>query len=76
MRLIQSSNIPGKIVWGVPEKTLAVKTDLPGRQRLRFRIKSFGKVFFKTPEQIRCFILTEVDGHWLPILEQGRNIKR
>jgi hypothetical protein len=54
-------------IFGAPE----------GKQRLRMRNKHFAKLFIKTPNGIRCFILEDCGDRWFcnPKLEQGRNLR-
>lgn len=63
-----------KIVWGVKEPK-PIKTEMPGRVRLRMRNKAFAKAFFKTPNAIRCFALKDCGDYWEPIYEQGMNFR-
>lgn len=65
-----------KIIFGVREPKPIVGAP-EGRQRIRMRNKSFAKLFVKTSNGIRCFILQDGGDHWFvtPELEQGRNVR-
>lgn len=47
----------------------------PGKQRLRMRNNSVAKLFVRTADSIRCFVLEDRDHYWSvnPNLEQGAN---
>ena len=64
-----------KIVWGIPKEIKPLLNTFPGRIRFRFRPGSWGKVYFKTDESIRCFILEDCGDHWVPKFEREANIK-
>lgn len=65
-----------KIVFGVQEPK-PIRGAPAGRQRIRMRNKSGAKLFVKTADGIRCFIIEDGGDHWFvdPKLEQGRNVK-
>ena len=48
-----------------------------GRVRLRLRNNSFAMAYVKTKDGIRCFVIGEMDGMWVPVteFEQGRNVR-
>jgi hypothetical protein len=56
-----------KPIFGAPE----------GKQRLRMRNTSAAKLFVKTPDGIRCFLLEDCGDRWFcnPKMELGRNIR-
>ena len=65
-----------------PECFIGVREPLPlagfpeGRIRLSLRNDSFAKAYVKNKDGIRCFVIGELDGTWVPVMEceQGRNI--
>jgi hypothetical protein len=69
-------NGASKCVWGVQDPKPIVGAP-PGRQRLRLRNKDVARLFAKTQDGIRHFILVQDGENWAidPRLEQGRNIR-
>lgn len=59
---------PIKPIIGAPE----------GRQRLKLRNTAAARLFIKTPDGIRCWVLEDGGDHWIvsPRLEQGRNLRK
>jgi hypothetical protein len=45
-----------------------------GRTRVRIRENDFVRVFVKSPDGLRSFYISEVDGKWKPYAEFERNI--
>lgn len=64
-----------KVVVGVPMDIKPIIGAPDGQQRIRLRNTSVGKVFIKTADGIRCFILADCGSHWAPIWEQARNAR-
>jgi len=62
------------IVWGVRDLK-PIRTDIVGRQRLRMRRKNEAQLFIKTATGVRGFYLREDNGHWVPEIEFGRNVR-
>lgn len=68
-------------VFGIPAEILPLKTHIKhDRARFRFRNSDFAKVFLKTKDGIRAFIVEKTqDGRHFTCnesLEQGRNERR
>lgn len=61
-------------VYGIPETTKPLKDFPPGKIRLRFRHEDLGVAHVRTPDGIRCFLIEEKDGHWIPSMELARNL--
>lgn len=65
-----------------PEPVFGVRDPLPlcgfpaGRVRLRLRNTDYARAYVKATAGIRCFIIGEAEGCWVPLaeLEQGRNV--
>lgn len=65
-----------------PEPVLGVRDPLPllgfpaGRVRLRMRSQHFARAYVKTSTGLRCYIVGELEGHWVPLAEceEGRNM--
>ena len=69
---VPSNSLLGTCMYGVrPE--LPVRGFPPGRIRIRQRNTEFPRAFVKTANGIRHFIIAELDGHWVPYIEQGAN---
>lgn len=58
--------------FGVQEPK-PLKNFPPGKVRLRMRNNDFVHAYVKTSSSIRHFLVDEIDGFWVPILEQGAN---
>lgn len=67
-----------KVVWGIPKEFKPIVNAPLGKQRLRFRNTSAGRLFVKTPRGIRHFVLVDDGPVWRVdySLEQGRNLRR
>lgn len=65
-----------KVIWGIPLKVLPVTNCPLGAMKLRFRSKSEGRAYFRTPDGIRAFILEDKGDHWEPCIEIGRNLRK
>lgn len=61
-----------KPVFGIQEPQPIVGA-MPGKLRIRMRAKDVAKLFIKTEDGIRCFILKDCGDHWSPELEMARN---
>lgn len=69
---VRRNALLGTCMYGVrPE--LPVRGFPPGRIRIRQRNTEFPRAFVKTANGIRHFIIAELDGHWVPYMEQGAN---
>jgi hypothetical protein len=71
----------GSAVFGIPLEVLPLKTHIEHeRARFRFRNLDFGRVFLKTNDGIRAFIVEKSDDgrHFTcnENMEQGRNERR
>jgi len=66
-----------RIVYGVPKSIKPIVCNVEGRQRLRLRNTDAARLFVKTPEGIRHFILKDEGDTWTVDLnlEQGRNVR-
>jgi hypothetical protein len=68
-------NIRGiNVVYGIREPKLIVGAP-EGRQRLRMRNNSPAKLFVRTADGIRQFVLQDLGDRWFCYCEQGRNLK-
>ncbi len=65
-----------KAIFGMREPMPIVGAP-EGRQRLRMRNNSAAKLFVKTTDGIRSWVLEDKGDHWFvnPRLEQGRNLR-
>lgn len=72
----RGSQLPAKIspVFGVVDPKL-IRTNLPGRIRVRLRNEDFGVAFVRYNGETRQFIIFDAGDHWLIPLEfeQGGN---
>lgn len=68
---------PVKVLWGVPPEIKPIFDAPFGKQRLRLRNRSAARLFVKTPEGIRHFILVDDGDVWRVdySLEQGMNVR-
>jgi hypothetical protein len=66
-----------RVIFGIPKEIKPIFDAPFGKQRLRFRAKSTGRLFVKTPEGIRHFVLVDDGDVWRVDydLEQGRNVR-
>ncbi len=64
--------LPSYLVFGVREPK-PLQGFPPGKVRLRMRNKEFMRARVRTPDGIREFTVKEIDGHWMPSHEIGRN---
>ena len=60
------------VVFGV-KAPLPLKGFPQGRIRLRIRNTGFAQAFVKSESGIRHFYISEKEGFWTPIYEQGSN---
>jgi hypothetical protein len=63
-----------KIVHGVREPKPIIGAP-EGRQRLRMRSDSIAKLFVKTSDGIRQFVLEDCGQTWRACFEQARNLR-
>lgn len=63
-----------KPVWAIqnPKPILGAPE---GKQRLRMRHRCEARLFVKTADGIRCFVLQDCGDHWEPWIEVGRNLR-
>lgn len=68
------NSVPTSLVFA-PLVIKPVKTDLPGRIRLRVRNDAFAEVFIRHEGSTRRFAVLDRGDHWEPALdfEQGSN---
>jgi hypothetical protein len=64
-----------KVVFGIPKAILPIVGLPEGKVRLRFRANGVGRVFVKTANSIRGFVLKDCGDHWEAAFEQGMNLR-
>lgn len=74
-RVVRHPNDPSPCIKFGVRPALPLYGFPPGRVRIRQRNTDFAKAFVKTADGIRCFIIAEHEGYWIPYAEQGANHK-
>jgi len=60
------------IVYGIQD-VLPLKDFPEGKYRIRLRNYDWARVYVKTKESIREFLVKEQEGSWIPAVEVGSN---
>ncbi len=74
----------GRVIAGIPKEHKEIRWDesiardgTRWQVRLRFRNGHAARIYLRTMEQMRCFVIEDRGDHWFvnPALEQGRNYR-
>ena len=67
-----------RVVFGIPSQIPLIKNLPDGRVRFRFRNTRTARIYIKSENVVRCFVLEDCGDHWNcnPRLIQGANIRQ